>query len=307
MNKEIDPQQYAVITNIGRNKLESLMVGQKLKIVSMVFGDGNGSAVKPTIDGTTLINEIGREPITEQPESYFGAGVFMSSAMLAKYNGKWLREVGLIDSDGDLIVWACYAPTLISLYAEKTIIVHLPVSNAEQIEVVVDTTKKYVSQSEFDKLKNEVLSLMQVQDYTSRASELANPANVIYATLPRAIMATIPPGQLQIINDENGRPLFTPVPDIEYVLSVQTFTSAVGFEQTLTIIENVQSKQTVNMTLKRSGATFDSADTWSSMLGLPPGDLYVYGSVYATEDVRLIKDGSARYLSLKSAGLLGAN
>lgn len=140
-----DSEQFAIVTNIGKTKLNQLAAGQRLVITALALGDGNGTSVIPNADGKSLTHEIGREAITEQSSDYLAAGVFMSSAISAKYQGQWLREVGLIDSEGDLIVWGALASTLVSALSERTIMVHLPLSDVDHITVVVDTAKKFAS------------------------------------------------------------------------------------------------------------------------------------------------------------------
>ena len=140
-----DSEQFAIVTNIGKTKLNQLAAGQRLVITALALGDGNGTSVIPNADGKSLTHEIGREAITDQSSDYLAAGVFMSSAMSAKYQGQWLREVGLIDSEGDLIVWGALASTLVSALTERTIMVHLPLSDVDHITVVVDTAKKFAS------------------------------------------------------------------------------------------------------------------------------------------------------------------
>lgn len=284
MTQHHDSQQYAVLTEIGAEKLNQLMTGQLLDIKYLALGDGGGSAVVPVPSGTRLINEIGRESITETATAYFGAGAFMDAIKLSKYKGQWLREVGLIDADGDLIVWACYAPTLIAMFNEKTIMVHLPITYQDKINISVDTSKKYVTFDEFNLFKVS----MQTQDYSRFATQLADTSNVIYADLPRSVMAQIPVGIMQSINDITDYPLFTPRADISYVLAIQTNFNDLGFEQTLTIIEKVDDKQDVNLTFKRSGRNFADATQWDSMLGLPPNKDLVVDTLFFRNDVRAV-------------------
>ncbi|MGR5240204.1 phage tail protein [Photobacterium damselae] len=278
-----DPQQYAVITDVGIRKLNALLAGEKLKIAQMAFGDGNGKEVKPTESGTSLIHEIGRESITQRATGYFGAGVFMPTSMMDKYNGLWLREVGLLDEDGDLIVWACYAPTLLSLYAEKTIMVHLPVIYNDKVEIIINTSQLYITVEEFDSFKQSI----SLQDYTAYAYQLSDFNNDIYASLPESIMATIPAGRLQqLFSFSNSilTPLFTPRTDCEYVIFVNTKPSSIGFRQILTIIESAEIRRDVNLTFVRSGVNFNDAklNYWSSMIGLVPGADIFASEIYAS-------------------------
>lgn len=283
-----DPEQHAVLTDIGKQKLNALVVGQELRITQMALGNGNGQPVTPNAGGRALINEIGRESITNKGTTSFAAGIFMSPEMANKYKGQWLREVGLIDEDGDLIVWACMAETLVSLFSERTIMAHLPIENRDQMSIVIDTTKQYVTVNEFELFKESIQSLLSPMDYTEHAAQLADTSNVIYATLPASVMAVIPAGLLQGINDEEGSPIFTPFAGIEYVLSITTARNAIGFDQTITFIERTDAKQEKNQTFKRSGRSFADATVWASMTGILPNQELAVRRLVFREDVAKI-------------------
>lgn len=163
------------------------------------------------------------------------------------------------------------------------------------------TEKAVISTQQADKATDEALRAeeiaqelhnlkldMKVQDYSNRATELADSFNVIYASLPRAVMAVIPRGTLQSINDVNGYPLFTPRQDIEYALSIQTYSSAIGFEQTITFIERSDIKQDINFTIKRSGRTFEDATQFDSMVGIPANKELIVDTILFRNDVRAI-------------------
>lgn len=262
--------QRGVLTDIGEQKINShIAAGTKLSITHFVFGDGNGQPVTPSQAGLSLTNEIGRESITETTPGVLSGGIFMSSDMAGKYNGQWIREVGLVDLEGDLIVWCSYSATLIDLFTSRKMIINIPVLSSHTVSITIDSAKKSVSQDEFNALKNELLGLMLTQDFSSHAVKLADFKNDIYATLPNSVMAVIPAGLLQAICDEEGYPLFTSRDDINYVLSIKTSYSDIGFEQTITIIEQSDNKHDVNLTFKRSGRNFADAVQWDSMIGLP--------------------------------------
>lgn len=282
-----DPEQHAVLTEIGKQKLNALVAGQELRITQMALGDGNGQPVTPSAGGRALVNEIGRESITNKGTTSFAAGIFMSPEMANKYKGQWLREVGLIDEEGDLIVWACMAETLVSLFSERTIMAHLPIENRDQMTIVIDTTKQYVTVNEFELFKESIQSLLSPMDYSEHAALLADTRNPIYETLPASVMAVIPAGLLQGFNDEEGSAIFVPFADIEYVLSITTARNAIGFDQTITFIERTDDKQEKNQTFKRSGRSFADATVWASMTGILPNQELVVRRLVFREDIAM--------------------
>ena len=151
MNKS-DANQRGVLTDIGQQKVNAhAAAGTKLIISHFVIGDGNGQPVIPNKAGTSLTHEIGKEPITETTPGILSGGIFMSSEMTTKYQGQWIREAGLVDSDGDLIVWCSYAPTLISQFTERKMMINIPILSSDVVSIVVDTTKKWATQEQLDK------------------------------------------------------------------------------------------------------------------------------------------------------------
>ncbi len=152
---------------------------------------------------------------------------------------------------------------------------------SEQAQIALEIAKELK-----DILAN--LALNHVHDYSDKHVDLADTSNVIYSTLPRNVMAIIPSGEMQQINDENDYPLFQPRADIEYVLSIQTYSSEIGFEQTLTIIERTDIKHDVNFTLKRSGRSFVDATQWDSMVGIPMNKEITVDTLLFRNDVRAI-------------------
>ncbi len=55
-----------------------------------------------------------------------------------------------MDSEGDLIVWCSYAPTLISRFTERQIMINIPILSSDTVSVVIDATKKWVTQEQLD-------------------------------------------------------------------------------------------------------------------------------------------------------------
>ncbi|EIA0803418.1 phage tail protein [Vibrio vulnificus] len=176
LNKTVpskDPNQFCVLTSIGEEKINAHAVaGTKLVLTNFVLGDGNGSPVTPSKERNALVNEIGRESITETNPSYVSGGIFMSHAMADKYQGKWIREAGLIDADGDLIVYGSYSPTLVSLFTERTMIINLPTVSSDTIEIRIDPLKKWVTQSQLDAIANNAAN--QIEEVHTRLGSNEN-------------------------------------------------------------------------------------------------------------------------------------
>lgn len=130
-------------------------------------------------------------------------------------------------------------------------------------------------------------SNFEIHDMSSESAQLCDVENVIYATLPRTVFASIPRGQLKKIFSFSHSiltPLLEPRSDCEYVLHINTQYNEIGFYQTITVIEKSDIKRNVNLTFVRSGINFNDAkeNQWSPMIGLVPGaDIHV-AEVYAS-------------------------
>lgn len=135
--------QYGIFfTQAGRTKIANATVGDPLTITHIAVGDGGGGY--PAIDDsvTSLVNELGRYPIsgTGAPvptQRQFSANVDSSIGPAV------IRERGLIDSDGDLIAIAQTSPISIPDPASPEaidIIVSILVTfnNADFVKAVVE-------------------------------------------------------------------------------------------------------------------------------------------------------------------------
>lgn len=113
INMANEPLKAAVVTDIGMAKLEAAyLAGEKVVISEMALGDSNLVYVKPNSSFTELVNEFGRQAINDgnTTESWINALVYVDSTQFAN---KSVLEFGLYDSDGDLIVYSSYTPSLV--------------------------------------------------------------------------------------------------------------------------------------------------------------------------------------------------
>ena len=90
---------YSIITDIGLKKIqESLENGTKLDLQYIAVGDSNGSYYEPDPTQTRLKNERYRTKITEI--TYLTA----KSLIPASVGGFYMREFGILDSEGNLLL-----------------------------------------------------------------------------------------------------------------------------------------------------------------------------------------------------------
>ncbi len=134
---------YSVITDEGLALIQKAYnAGTRVNITHYALGDGNGVDVIPSPVATRLVNEFGREAITLADTSQnhiIRAELYVPS----KYQGHTIREFGLYDEHGHLIVYGNYAPTTIGAQASPSFVqikvaVTVVLENASAVTVTVN-------------------------------------------------------------------------------------------------------------------------------------------------------------------------
>ena len=100
-------EYFAILTNKGTEKLaQYLQSGEKLTISWVLVGDGNGSIPMPDPSRTALVHEVWRGP-AEVTGDLVNKNVIKATSTIPTDVGGWsVREVGLLDQDGELFAIA---------------------------------------------------------------------------------------------------------------------------------------------------------------------------------------------------------
>lgn len=96
-----------LLTTLGEQRIaQAAGTGNSVSITHIALGDGNGSTYNPTHDQTELRRERARRPIDSQ--ALIGGNAWrVRTEFPPETNTFWVREMGFIDSAGNLIaVWA---------------------------------------------------------------------------------------------------------------------------------------------------------------------------------------------------------
>lgn len=140
-------QYYGLVTNVGLAKLAAAAAGgAALTLSSMAFGDGGGADVAPSKTATALVNERYRAPVVEKyPHPTNPSIVYVEGVIPSGVGGWTLREAGIYDTAGDLIVVAkppAMDVALISEGASTEGIVRLPLvfESLEAVQLLIDPT-----------------------------------------------------------------------------------------------------------------------------------------------------------------------
>lgn len=108
---------YAIPTNIGEAKIaNALALGQALQITQLAVGDGTGSGAQgtplPNPSQTALVSEQRRAALNTLSTDQADPNVLIAEQVIPEdVGGWWIREMGLIDADGDLIAVCNTPPT----------------------------------------------------------------------------------------------------------------------------------------------------------------------------------------------------
>ena len=145
---------FMLLTQAGQAKLAAHMAGgAPLEIVSMAVGDGGGSPVLPTEARTALVGEVHRQGLTNLSIHGANPNWVVAETILAPTIGGWyIREVGLIDTDGALVAYGNFPDSYKPILSEgsgKELIIRpiLEVSDTAAITLVVDSSILWATQA----------------------------------------------------------------------------------------------------------------------------------------------------------------
>lgn len=147
---------YALLTNVGAAKLaNATALGEQVEITQMAVGDGNGVLPTPNPAQTALVHELRRAPLNTLTIDPVNTNQIIAEQVIPEdVGGWWIREIGLYDSDGDMIAVANCAETYKPLLQEgsgrvQVIRVILIVSSTQAVTLKIDpsvvlATRQYV-------------------------------------------------------------------------------------------------------------------------------------------------------------------
>lgn len=106
-------QFFTLLTKTGQGLLaNAIAYGQPLTIAEMAIGDGGGKLPAPNASVTRLVNEVRRGPINQTTTDPNNPNWTVVEQVLPAEVGGWtIREVGLYDTDSNLIAYGNYPET----------------------------------------------------------------------------------------------------------------------------------------------------------------------------------------------------
>jgi len=149
-------QFFAILTAVGEAKqANATALGQPWTFSQMGVGDVNGADPIPNRAQTRLINEWRRAAVNQVRTDPANPNIIITEQVIpADVGGKWIREIGLYDADGDLVAVANCAPSFKPLLVQgtgKTQIIRMNfiVANTASVVLKIDpsivlATREYV-------------------------------------------------------------------------------------------------------------------------------------------------------------------
>lgn len=173
-------QFFAILTNIGIAKQANAdALGIPWLITHMGVGDANGTDPIPSPTQTKLINERRRAPLNQLKVDPANSAVIVAEQVIPEnVGGWWIREIGLYDSDGDMIAIANCAPSfkpLLNQGSGRTQVVRMNmiVSNSSNVELKIDPSVVLATRAYVDSKVVEELSKLDSKQ-SVRAATTAN-------------------------------------------------------------------------------------------------------------------------------------
>jgi len=144
-------QFYAILTDVGAAKQANAdALGIAWTFSQMGVGDGNPTGLDnpalpmPNSSQKALLNEWRRAPLNQLKVDPNNAAVIIAEQIIpADVGGKWIREIALYDSDGDMVAVANCPPTFKPLMSQgsgrtQVLRLNLLVTSASNVQLKID-------------------------------------------------------------------------------------------------------------------------------------------------------------------------
>lgn len=151
-------QFFAILTALGEAKQANAnALGVPWTFSHLGVGDANLTDPTPSREQTRLINERRRAPLNQLSVDPTNASLIIAEQVIPPdVGGWWIREIGLYDSDGDLVAVANCAPSFKPLLAQGTgktqvVRLNLTVTSTANVVLKIDpavvlATRQYVDE-----------------------------------------------------------------------------------------------------------------------------------------------------------------
>lgn len=199
---------YALLTNVGAAKLaNATALGEQVEITQMAVGDGNGVLPTPNPAQTALVHELRRAPLNTLTIDPVNTNQIIAEQVIPEgVGGWWIREIGLYDSDGDLIAIANCAETYKPLLQEgsgrvQVIRVILIVSSTQAVTLKIDPSVVLATRAYVD--SQVIVTKSYADDLMSEHISASNP-HVQYPLIKNALKEMVDAGLVSAVFENLG-------------------------------------------------------------------------------------------------------
>ncbi|RXI57230.1 hypothetical protein DP122_00160 [Clostridium tetani] len=206
-------QFYTILTDIGKAKIANATALQtKVQFTKVLVGDSNGSYYEPTESQTKLKNKvweggIGNISIDKDNPNW----IVLESVIPSSVGGFTIREVGIEDNEGDLVVIAKYPQTYkpkISDGSTKDLIIKtiLEVTNVDSITLKVDPTVILATKKDIEVLENKIKNIkVPVTSVNSKTGEVVLKADDISTSRNKTVEQELTGNRQTLLNLTNNK------------------------------------------------------------------------------------------------------
>ena len=191
----------SIVTLTGQARIAAAVQGgSKADITTMVVGDGNGAPTVPAASQTHLVNEVWRVKLNSLKVDAKNKNWLIAEAIApASVGGFWMRELGLLASDGSLMA-VCnmaetYKPTLEQGSGRtQTLRMVLSVTDTSAVTLLIDdsislATEEYVNDrlAEHEQSRNHPDATLSERGFAILSSTISE--DETRAATPKAVKA----------------------------------------------------------------------------------------------------------------------
>ncbi|HGG0416521.1 TPA: phage tail protein [Clostridium sporogenes] len=174
---------YTLFTDIGKAKIANATALQKkLGLSKVVLGDSNGSYYEPTEQQTCLKNKVWEGEITDKFIDKDNPNwIVVQTVIPSQIGGFTIREAGILDSEGDLVVVAKYPETYKPKFEDgstKDIAINLilEVCNVENVTLKVDTAVIFATKKDIENIQKDLEQNIKDMELKSKIKLFKNTA-----------------------------------------------------------------------------------------------------------------------------------
>ncbi|OSA89047.1 UNVERIFIED_ORG: hypothetical protein B2H98_13880, partial [Clostridium botulinum] len=250
----------SILTNIGKAKVaNATLLNGNIALKTLKVGDSNGTYYNPTEDQTELKNTVyecavGAIKIDTNNPNW----ITVETLLPGNIGGFTIREVGLFDADGDMIVVGKYPETykpLIENGASKDINVRIifEVSNTENVTVNINPSVIIATKEDINNLQEQIENNDSQLKDCAKQTDLDNYYSLVNATkiVTGTDILTLPFGNYVSTESEiTGTLVNCPTKGSGFVMKVERITGGIqGNFKRLTIKCNNKTSDTFINTL----------------------------------------------------------